>query len=1670
MSARPQIPSLWLSGPKPGDAPLFGDLGGPGDGTLHAAMQLQSFALPELLDMALQLAQALGRLHGQGASHLQVHPSHILLADTLPQAQQQALLLGSSLTVTLVQPRPDAAPHRESHGELAYLAPEQTGRTGRPVDQRADLYGLGATLYRLITGQPPFENADPLQLLHNVLAQRPLPPLALAPGVPQPLSDIVMRLLEKEPERRYQSAEGLAHDLLLLRQRLEAAKPGEAVAFELGGHDFAARLSAPARLIGRETELAALQAAFAQSARGSARAALIAGAPGVGKSTLINALRPLVSAQRGWFVSGKFDQYRQDRSTDAVHQVFRALGRLLLAEPEAELAPLRQRMLDALGSNAGIIAASQPEIALLLGVAPEPAGDDPVIASRRKVRAAADLICAIASPTRPLVVVLDDLQWAAPTPLAWLDTVLAEGRAKGLLLVCAYRESEIDAAHPLTAMQARWHGQTAAPLRLVLDNLGTDELAALVGDMLRLAAPEAAALTALLAPHCGGNPFDTVELVNALRDDGALKHGAGGWSWDAAAMRRHVARGGVIDLLHTRLRKLPLRSLRLLSLMACLGGEVQPALLQAAAGLAPGALDDHLAPALDDGLVLTGQAGDGAVRFRHDRVQQAAYACITAPSRRRLHLVLARRLDASAAFADFAAEQYLPALAALRGADERRRAARRFLTAAAGLRVINMPLAERLLAAGSSLLDAADGALQATVQIDHHAALYSLGRLDEADLAYRRIEAGATPLLQRIDPACVQISSLSNRGRQQEAAALGLRLLGELGFTAPAAMSAADVVRAHDELAAVADDDRHRASASLPAVLGAGKLMNRMMPALHRCDLVAMTGLVTEAMRLWVRHGPCAELVGPVAHTYHVLGATPADYRRGSETLRHVLTVSEARGFEPAASQARFLSGLAGHWFEPLEDTLPSLRRAREGLLHGGDLQNASFAYMPLMTALLDCAPTLGHFSADVEAALAFSERIGNRVASNTFTGLRHLVATLRAEPGAPDQLTQWFANVPTTDVLQNARGLAVCALAATLFGDTAAQREYTERAIAARHPHHFYGFAQVKLLSGLALAEQVRSGPAGSARLAEFDECRNWMAERAADAPANFGHLLAWLDAERAWATGDLWAATRGFETALREAAGRQRPWHAALITERAARFHLAHGVEHAGRALMTEARRRFDAWGASAKVHQLDEQYPFLQPHADEARRGGAAVCAGPADAIDMLAIVRASQALASETSLAQLQARVIELLGGMTGATSVRVLLWRDQQWHDPAAGGGALPLSVLRYVERTRAPLVVDDAVRDDRFAADPSLRGARSLLAVPILHQGELSALLLLENRSTYAAFAAERLDAVMLITGQLAVSLANVQLYESLEQRVQERTRELQQAQSQLLGAARLAGMAEIATNVLHNVGNVLNSVNVSADLVGAQLRDSKLPGLARALDLLDEHAADLGAFVTLDPRGKLLPGYLRQLAKTLQGERTTMAEELDVLVKSVGHIKDIVATQQSYAGSGRVVETLHFSELLDDALRMNAGALTRHKVEVTQQIDDMPALPLDRHRLLQILVNLISNAKHATAATPDRAACIRLGATLVTAAAGRVLRITVADNGEGIAPENLTRVFAHGFTTRKSGHGFGLHSCVLAAQEMGGTLGAHSPGCNQGASFVLEIPIDTPEQVRTQP
>jgi signal transduction histidine kinase len=1352
-----------------------------------------------VLDLAVDLAGILASVHRRGVVHRDITPANVLLCGAL----RRPVLIDFDLATTFAEERPAFTHQNQIVGTLAYLAPEQTGRTARSVDQRADLYGFGATLYQTLTGGPPFGFGDPLRLTHDHLARTPVPPAEVNPLVPRMLSDIVLRLLEKEPDRRYQSADGLAHDLSRLRDGLHSAGPA---VFPLGERDFPVRLSPPSRLVGRDTEITRLHAAFDEMMAGRGHAVLVSGGPGVGKSSLIDELRPYVTGRGGWLVSGKFDQYRRNLDSDAVRQAMRALCRLLLAEPEEAVAALRRRLHAALGANAGLAAATVPELAVLMDVAPDLTPPDPMTIERRLVRVGLDVLRVVASPERPVVLVLDDLQWAGTAQAGFIDAVLTDPQMRGLLLVGAYRDAEIDGAHPLTATVARWAGRDPAPERIRLENLPPADLGVLLAQMLRLGPERAAGLAEALTARTGGNPYDSVEVVNSMRREGVLVPGRDGWHWDADAVRRHVGHADVLEIVMARIDSLPPPTRELLEMTALLGSEVTLDLLAAAAGLGAEAVEERLLPALEDSLLLMERGAAPTVRFRHDRVQEAAFARHAPQSRPGLHLTLARRLASVPRFRGVAAEQYLPAAGEVTGRDERLLVAELFRDHAAALRVVDPATAERLLAAALTLVDG--DPLLVLLEIDRHAALFALGRMAEADEVYRSIERRGPGLEALAVAANAQIPSLVNRGRLDEAMALGLDLLGRLGAAVSAAEAVGDGLAAVDRWVAAGGPaaDLERPDVTDPWVLTVAGLLTRVMPIAHVGDPAMYGRLVFEGWRLWVEHGPCAELIVPMGCVAFIEQAVRQELRSGYVVARHAVEVAEARGYATAPNALLVFNTGAAHWFERLEDVIAATRRAHEGLLRAGDPNIAAYCRVALGIALVDSAPTLTDLVTEVEAWIACTAATCDPNVIDSLTLIRQLARALRGETEAPGSFddesfdeTAFVSRLAANPIVALTFH-AMHGIAELLCGGTSGLTVYTA-VMPGLLPANSgeYSTATAQLMRGFALAEQVRTSVADERATAALAACHRWFVARAADAPANFAHVAHLIEAEQAWALGDAWAAASAFEAAMSAAEETERPWHRALIHERAALFHIAHGLEHTGRILLAEARAAYEAWGATAKVRQIDAAHPRLPGPPAEHRTGGRYDTGRSdgsisTDTIDLLAVLNASQALSSETDLGRIRARVSGVLSAMTGATAVQVLLRDDQAgcWclPDPAGDPGAtvaaeegaaqglVPMSVVRYAERTREPLLVEDAAHDDRFARDPYLTGLAccSLMVLPIFAQGLPRAMLLLENRLARGAFTTDRLDAVRLISGQLAVSVDNALLYASLERKVAERT------------------------------------------------------------------------------------------------------------------------------------------------------------------------------------------------------------------------------------------------------------------------------------------------------
>jgi diguanylate cyclase (GGDEF)-like protein len=807
-----------------------------------------------------------------------------------------------------------------------------------------------------------------------------------------------------------------------------------------------------------------------------------------------------------------------------------------------------------------------------------------------------------------------------------------------------------------------------------------------------------------------------------------------------------------------------------------------------------------------------------------------------------------------------AAEQYSRVDGQALGPDERRRAIDLLHKGAQSVRSVDHSTTQRYLSAAlvllrsiqteasGALLTEADGILMTALQMDLHSVLCDLGRLGESDDIFASLASRALDPLDLVDAVCVQIASLTVRTRFADAVALGLDLLGRLGTELPEDLPAAIAERLDAVSRWVAAVDRGvdvRPEISDPVLLGQTKLLYKLQAPAFLFDLLTNVWLVLESQRIWAEHGPCAPLIASAGTTPALFVSMRDDYRTAYDLARHAIAVGEAHGYEPATSAVRFLfASCVEHWSEPLEDCISEQRLAYDGLLRGGDLSYAAMTYTGLCAALLDSAVTLDACTEAVEAGLGFARLIGSDYTNSILVAYRQLLRALRGETdrvgdfqdGSFDEATH-LAD-PSVSPMARAVYHVNRGLWAAILRDQEGLAVHSAAAMELlAYVPGFYITAIAQLLRALSLASSRRSArlaPAGEREelLAELGECREWLARRAADSPVNFLHLVTWVDAERAWAVDDFRAAALAFDVAQQQVAPRHRWWHQGLIAERAGLFHLEYGSRHAGLHFLAEARTHYAAWGATAKVRELDRAHASGdsgqrlgdsgERSADpvEARRrpgSSAGTLTVSSDTVDMRAVLEASQVLSSETSLERLRTRVVDVLSAITGATAVHVVLWDSnaQDWHllsgdgetspslsiEDAGAQGRVPVSVLRYAARAKDLLLVQDATRDGRFAHDPYFSGLQdcSMLVIPVLSGGAMRAMLLLENRLASDAFSAERLDAVKLITGQLAVSFDNALLYASLEQKVADRTQDLSAANEQLEELSRsdpLTGLA----------------------------------------------------------------------------------------------------------------------------------------------------------------------------------------------------------------------------------------------------------------------------------
>jgi hypothetical protein len=589
------------------------------------------------LRIAVGVAAALGKLHQFGLIHKDIKPATILVN----AANDEVRLTGFGIASRLTRERQAVEPPELIGGTLAYMAPEQTGRMNRSIDSRSDLYALGVTLYQMLTGSLPFTAVDPMDWIHCHIAKKPVPPCERVVNVPPIISAIIMKLLAKTAEERYQTAAGVERDL---RHCLAEWAQGSLVDFPLGQEDVPDRLLIPERLYGREREVEALLASFDRMVKsGAPELVLVSGYSGVGKSSVVNELHKVLVPPRGLFASGKFDQYKRDIPYATVAQAFQSLVRQILGKSGAELQAWRATLHEALGPNGRLIVGLIPELELVIGKQPPVPELPPQDAQRRFQTVLRRFIAVFARPEHPLALFLDDLQWLDAATLDLLENILAQRDIRHLLLIGAYRDNEVDAAHPLMRKLDAIRGAGATVHDIVLAPLTYDDLGQLISDSICCETTRANPLVQLVHEKTGGNPFFAIQFLSALADEALLvfDHADARWFYDLGRVRAKNYTDNVVDLMVDKLNRLPAETVAVLRQLACIGFSAELALLGTVCQTSQDEFHESLWEAVRSGLV---HRSENAYAFQHDRIQEAAYSLVPEEARAEAHLRIGRLL------------------------------------------------------------------------------------------------------------------------------------------------------------------------------------------------------------------------------------------------------------------------------------------------------------------------------------------------------------------------------------------------------------------------------------------------------------------------------------------------------------------------------------------------------------------------------------------------------------------------------------------------------------------------------------------------------------------------------------------------------------------------------------------------------------------------------------------------------------------------------------------------------------------------------------------------------------------------------------------------------------------------------------------------------------------
>jgi PAS domain S-box-containing protein len=1428
------------------------------------------FSLLEFLQIAIKITNILGKIHAVNIIHRDINPGNIVFNPDTGIVKIIDFGIATRLSLT----HPTFKDPNALEGTLAYMSPEQTGRMNRSLDYRTDFYSLGATFYEMLTGQLPFTTQDVLELVHCHIAKQPVPPCDMRCGereisregvtdletknkrpgtgnshlqIPKIISDIVMKLMAKNAEERYQSAWGIKVDLEVCLCKLE--KCGHIESFPLATHDISDKLQIPQKLYGREQEVETLLTVFerimkrekaqkneeeisqftTQNLKSKTELMLVVGQSGIGKSALVQEIYKPITQTRGYFIAGKFDQFKRNIPYSAVVSAFRKLMRQLLSESEANLLQWREKLLAALGSNGQVIINVIPEVELVIGKQPPVPEVGSTEAQNRFNFAFQKFIRVFCSQDHPLVIFLDDLQWVDLSTVKLIELMMTDSEMQFLFLIGTYRDNEVSQTDPLIMMLEELRKQGITINQMTLTPLNLKAIFQLIADTLHTVTTAVTPLAELVLHNTGGNPFFVNELLKTLYTENLItfdfKHL--NWQWDITQIKTKGITDNVVELMISKLKQLPEPAQQVLQFAACIGADFDLSTLAIICEKLPSEIFPDLVIAIQAGLILPTSEQDVNLliqdyQFVHDRIQQAAYALIESSQKQAVHLQIGRLFKASS---DNLSEQLFVVVDHLNlGVElvydqlERIEIARLNLKAAQKAKsAAAFSAALEYLVAGIQLVEG-DWQYQYELNLTLHQeaaeVAYLCGNLEQMEQWATIVLQKSKTVLEQVKIYEVKIQAYMVQNQMQLALQIAQQALSLLEIRFSEQPARADISHVLSETAANLSGRQIEKLIDLPIMkeprmLAAMRLLVCANSAAYIAAPEFFPLIVLKQVNLAIKYGNTTQ--SPFAYAaYGTILCGISELEAGYQYGQLAVNLLERLDARQVQAKTIFtVNAFINHWKKHVNDTLKSLQDAYQAGTMNGDLEFAGYAALTYCEYCYFTGQPLPEVKQKFADFIEAIEQLKQIVNVNYLKIYLQTVLNLSSTNFYPNSLLGSIydesSNLSLLQQTNDYYGLfnlytnkLILAYLFQDFEQAIENGKLAETYLNGVTGHYvvaiFYFYYSLTLLASYPIVTDLEQVDILALVTANQAKMQLW----AHSAPMNYQHKFNLIEAEKARVLSHSVQAMDLYEQAIQAARENGYIQEEALAYELAAKFYLGRGMQKFAQTYLKEARYCYERWGATAKVSDLEVKYSSLLSQKSRATHAmnASVISLGnrsgnlSGDSLDLAALIKASQAISSKIVLDQLLSSWMKILLENTGAQKGYLLLETEGQLRIEASGEAnsesvtvlqSLPLtqkiseSIINYVLRTRESVVLNNAAQDGEFVNDSYIQyhQSKSILCMPLISKEQLGCVVYLENDLTANAFTRDRLEIVKVLSAQAMISIENAQLYSKILKREQ---------------------------------------------------------------------------------------------------------------------------------------------------------------------------------------------------------------------------------------------------------------------------------------------------------